>query len=280
MGSSYPMENDDIKFQVYEKLNEDIKVAVRKLYREDGAFFSEFEQKNIHHILFFYKDSLAGHAEVIYQPTNETVVWSLRVKKEFRRKGVFTEFTWRIRRLVGKDDLSILSKNDNPGAKYLAKKYESNIVNANLIMMADSRRCEMGKVSLVEADSDSYWPYFDSIYNIDENAYPYPLSDEYLVDVRREKCFFIVNENSTRIGAFSVEFGNDEDAELAHFCIDEEYRGLGYGEASLNAISSYILEQGAKKIYLITDYANKRAYGLYKKYGFEVVRGLYEYRLP
>ena len=272
------MENDDIKFQVYEKLNEDIKVAVRKLYREDGEFFSEFEQKNIRHILFFYKDSLAGHAEVIYQPTNETVVWSLRVKKEFRRKGVFTEFTRRIRRLVGKDDLSVISKNDNPAAKYLAKKYESNIVNANIIMGADSRRCEQTRVSFVETNYGSFQPYFDSIYLIDENAYP--LFDEYMSDFRREIYFFIDNENSTRIGALCVEFGDDEDAVLSQFCIEEDYRGQGYGEASLNAISSYISEQGAKKIYLRVDFANKRAYSLYKKYGFEAVRGLYEYRLP
>ena len=268
-------ENNDIQIQIYECFSGAVKAIVKGMFKEDGETFTYYEQNSIRHVLMFYKEELAGYAEVKLQHFSEALIDSMYVKNEFRQKGIFNEFLNKGKSLLGVKTISFLSKNDNPGSQYLAEKYKEELVNADLLMVKEVSRHGQNKVSLVEADSAEFDSYFDENFVCGNQ---YRMDDRF--SVKNSECnmnFFVLNENGTRVGTLNYDGGREE-AELSFFCIGKDYRRKGYGEASLAAILDYAFERGIKKFYLEVEAANRPAMSLYNKFGFEVVRGLYEYK--
>lgn len=63
----------------------------------------------------------------------------------------------------------------------------------------------------------------------------------------------------------------DETPSLA-IAIREEYRGMGIGEKMLRTLLRLLLEKGYPGLSLSVQKENKRAFALYQKLGFEIVR--------
>lgn len=57
---------------------------------------------------------------------------------------------------------------------------------------------------------------------------------------------------------------------ILDFVVFAEYRGLGYGQASLLALQAELVKLGVEQIKLRVAFANQQALGLYKKMGFRV----------
>jgi ribosomal protein S18 acetylase RimI-like enzyme len=63
---------------------------------------------------------------------------------------------------------------------------------------------------------------------------------------------------------------NGESVFILDFMLFEDYRGLGYGKATLIALEKQLSQSGVEQIKLRVAFNNHRAKGLYEKLGFTV----------
>ncbi len=101
----------------------------------------------------------------------------------------------------------------------------------------------------------------------------------------RDKRFYyfswkVLNEEFGFFGAswrsivqkFSVDKLKDTELYIRSFAVSEHYRGKGFGTLLLNAVNDFAKKNGFETIILDVVDTNPRAYELYKRYGFEVIK--------
>ena len=71
---------------------------------------------------------------------------------------------------------------------------------------------------------------------------------------------------------FSVDHLKDTELYIGSIAVAEEYRGKGFGTQLLNAVNDFAKKNGFETIILDVVDTNPRAYDLYKRYGFEVIK--------
>lgn len=267
----------NVRVIMQNKLSPEEISLVEEIYRDSNEEFHYCGYEKKRHFLVFYRGKCAGYAFAHLNSQRDVLVSSVLIKNEYRKRGLFTNLVKVIRTLFGTSNTSYLSTNTNPGAQYLAEKYKEGLVDADLLMVREVGSCSQDRISLCKVDSKEFDQFFDEIF-YDDGDY-YSMDERFKVrDSKGCECFFIIDENGNRIGTISCECGNEE-AEINSFCICEEYRRKGYGEAAIKEIISYADKNGTKRIYLGVRASNLVALNLYRKFGFEVVRGLYQYRI-
>lgn len=71
---------------------------------------------------------------------------------------------------------------------------------------------------------------------------------------------------------FSVDHLKDTELYIGSIAIAEDYRGKGFGTQLLNAVNDFAKKNGFETIILDVVDTNPRAYDLYKRYGFKVIK--------
>ena len=71
---------------------------------------------------------------------------------------------------------------------------------------------------------------------------------------------------------FSVDHLKDTELYIGSIAVAEDYRGKGFGTQLLNAVNDFAKKNGFETIILDVVDTNPRAYELYKRYGFEVIK--------
>jgi len=103
-------------------------------------------------------------------------------------------------------------------------------------------------------------------------------SKKYFASVLNRDSLFIAEENDRLIGY--IQFGKVEissvkatgqDRELKRIYIDKSYQGKGVGKKLMNAMLESPDMKNANNIYLDVWAKNKKAIGLYLKYGFKII---------
>lgn len=89
---------------------------------------------------------------------------------------------------------------------------------------------------------------------------------------------FLILENDEPVSTFRSKLFDAESRKLQRICTYKEYRGMGYGRASMEYAISYYRESGYKR--LVLD-AQEKAVGFYLKCGFKVISEMfYEADIP
>lgn len=91
------------------------------------------------------------------------------------------------------------------------------------------------------------------------------------------KGFITLKDNET-IVALGTAIVEGEWAGFVNVIVHEEYRGKGYGYATIQALTAWSLSQGATQQYLQVIATNVPAVSLYKKLGYQTQYG-YHYRV-
>lgn len=81
---------------------------------------------------------------------------------------------------------------------------------------------------------------------------------------------FVLIENEF-IGFVSSVF-DGEIAEILNFCVEPKYQGMGYGYKILDSYLKHIFSLGGNSVVLEVRSSNVKAFELYKKCGFRVIR--------
>lgn len=71
---------------------------------------------------------------------------------------------------------------------------------------------------------------------------------------------------------FSVDHLKDTELYIGSIAVTEHYRGKGFGTYLLNAVKDFAKKNGFEYIILDVVDTNPRAYELYKRYGYEVIK--------
>ncbi|MBQ6797248.1 MAG: GNAT family N-acetyltransferase [Clostridia bacterium] len=81
-------------------------------------------------------------------------------------------------------------------------------------------------------------------------------------------AFWCMFDGDKIIGAVAVKELSDTDCELKSLYLLEQYHGMGYGRALLEAAVSFAKKSGYENMYLDSLSTSKRAIALYRKTGF------------
>lgn len=102
-------------------------------------------------------------------------------------------------------------------------------------------------------------------------------SEEYFTDVIRTDTILVAEEEKIvgfmqigRVTITSVQ-ASDRDLELIKIYIDENQQGKGIGKALMEVMLKHPRLNGIENIYLDVYDENKKAIGLYEKYGFKII---------
>lgn len=102
-------------------------------------------------------------------------------------------------------------------------------------------------------------------------------SEEYFTDVIRTDTILVAEEEKIvgfmqigRVTITSVQ-ASGRDLELIKIYIDENQQGKGIGKALMEVMLKHPRLNGIENIYLDVYDENKKAIGLYKKYGFKII---------
>lgn len=79
------------------------------------------------------------------------------------------------------------------------------------------------------------------------------------------------SDNNELIGYYDVWYMM-ENADISNIVVDKKYQGNKYGEYLLNDLINRCKEKEVEYLHLEVKVDNKKAYNLYKKFGFEEVR--------
>jgi len=71
---------------------------------------------------------------------------------------------------------------------------------------------------------------------------------------------------------FSVDKLKDTDLYIGSIAVAEDYRGKGFGTLLLNAVNDFARKNGFETIILDVVDTNPRAYELYKRFGFKIIK--------
>ena len=71
---------------------------------------------------------------------------------------------------------------------------------------------------------------------------------------------------------FSVDKLKDNELYIGSIAVAEDYRGKGFGTQLLNAVNDFAKKNGFETIILDVVDTNPRAYELYKRFGFKVIK--------
>jgi ribosomal protein S18 acetylase RimI-like enzyme len=74
------------------------------------------------------------------------------------------------------------------------------------------------------------------------------------------------------LGTCAVRRESEDTFELCKMAVAPEARGLGLGDALMRAVLQFAREQGARRVYLVSNTRLEAAIGLYRKHGFETTR--------
>lgn len=82
--------------------------------------------------------------------------------------------------------------------------------------------------------------------------------------------FFAIENNHVLATCMTMPLGNDV-WEICKLAANEKYQGHGAGSAVFKACMDYAIDNGAKKLTLISNHILKPALHIYEKYGFQRV---------
>lgn len=71
---------------------------------------------------------------------------------------------------------------------------------------------------------------------------------------------------------FSVDNLKDTELYIGSFAVADDYRGKGFGTLLLNAVNAFAKKNGFETIILDVVDTNPRAYELYRRFGFKVIK--------
>jgi len=146
--------------------------------------------------------------------------------------------------------------------------------------VALSDGAEMTLRALAEADGESLAAFYDAVPREDNFYYaPHPLTrDEAMKKAARAtdpRFVCLVLEDDAAAIAGYAWFGWRADGDRASsfgICVRREHQGLGAGRALMTRIVALSRTIGPGVISLTVQKSNDRAFALYRKMGFEVVR--------
>jgi diamine N-acetyltransferase len=97
---------------------------------------------------------------------------------------------------------------------------------------------------------------------------------EQLISEPRNGRLVLIDHKTVPVGymivgfGFSIEFGG-RDALLDELFVKPEFRGLGFGKASIDYAERICVENGIQALHLESDHFNDRAHELYLRLGFK-----------
>ena len=108
-------------------------------------------------------------------------------------------------------------------------------------------------------------------YNINFEAYVAAGLQEFFMNYDPNRSRVWVAEHQQKIVGFILLMDRDDSAQLRHFIILPEYRGIGLGKTLLDLYITFLKESGYRSSYLWTTKELHEAAHLYTKYGFKLV---------
>ncbi|HEX8703695.1 MAG TPA: GNAT family N-acetyltransferase [Myxococcaceae bacterium] len=85
------------------------------------------------------------------------------------------------------------------------------------------------------------------------------------------EVFFALHEGQV-LGTCALRREGEDTYELCKMAVSPEARGLGLGDALMEAVLGFAREQGARRVYLVSNTKLAPAIGLYRKHGFVTTR--------
>ena len=107
--------------------------------------------------------------------------------------------------------------------------------------------------------------------DIERRNYKYPWTKTIFSDCLSSGYLCTVANLNDKIIGYSVVSTSNYDAQILNLCVDEDSRGLGFGEKIMDLLIEDIKSRGLSKIYLEVRSSNIQAISLYKKKGFELI---------
>ena len=107
--------------------------------------------------------------------------------------------------------------------------------------------------------------------DIERRNYKYPWTKTIFSDCLSSGYLCTVANFNDKIIGYSVVSTSNYDAQILNLCVDEDSRGLGFGEKIMDLLIEDIKSRGLSEIYLEVRSSNIRAISLYKKKGFELI---------
>lgn len=116
--------------------------------------------------------------------------------------------------------------------------------------------------------------YFDECgYDHQFEAYVCHTFEEFLKSYTPEKeRMWLACKGDQIVGSIAIVNRGDRRGQLRWFLIEPEFRGTGLGRDMLKTAMDYVMEKGFDSIFLETTEDQKKAIGMYKRYGFERIR--------
>ena len=107
--------------------------------------------------------------------------------------------------------------------------------------------------------------------DIERRNYKYPWTKTIFSDCLSSGYLCTVANFNDKIIGYSVVSTSNYDAQILNLCVDEDSRGLGFGEKIMDLLIEDIKSRDLSEIYLEVRSSNIRAISLYKKKGFELI---------
>ncbi len=114
---------------------------------------------------------------------------------------------------------------------------------------------------------------FDSVYLIECKSFTYPYPRELLyayLDMFSETSF-VAEACGKVVGYVIAVKRGDSLGHVISIAVDPDYRGIGIGKLLLRRVLDALKGMGCKFVRLEVSVYNKRAFMLYRKFGFRVV---------
>tara|TARA_B100000767_G_C19651293_1_gene486846 strand:- start:256 stop:744 length:489 start_codon:yes stop_codon:yes gene_type:complete len=110
-----------------------------------------------------------------------------------------------------------------------------------------------------------------NVVSIERNSYDYPWNENIFRDCLLSGYTSVVVKKANLIVGYAILSSAVDEAHILNFCIDEDYRSLGFGDQLLDYLIDQSKASGTKKIFLEVRPSNVKAIALYIKKGFEKI---------
>lgn len=242
-------------------------------------------EEEVNDFLYYDGESLIGYL-ALYSFSRAEVEINGMVHPAYRRRGIFSQLVAATREEVrrrGIPDLLFIceraSASATPtmqalGARYDFSEYKMVLTNqaASPISWPDSLALRDG----IPADLDELAQMDVTAFQADFEGSKQWLEKVFEDDARR---VWVVTLNGTTIGKIQTTQTGDE-IYINAFVILPEYRGRGYGKATLNCLVTQLVNEKHPLISLEVETENANALSLYKQAGFTLTTAYDYYRLP
>lgn len=218
------------------------------------------------YILAYNNDQLLGYLE-IFDLCDELEVNAF-VLPEHRNNGVFSNMKKLLISSFQGSDIRFITDGSSEAVKALIAQGKYNLIKTEYLLSCDlTDFTTASDISLMEAHFDKkYYKYVKNIFH-KELALSEIMDMYSYYDSEINNPYYLYSDRNI-IGIFCISYINSASM-LSFFGITDEYKGMGLGLKSLNAIKKLAMDNNMNNIIVQVYGENKPALSLYKKAGFK-----------